>query len=78
MLRFVESVLNDTATFYALVHTELHGIKGVDIYSDEPLGSNYSCFDYSNEGCDRRANDENDRRFVWEDCELTMDDDGLY
>jgi len=76
MLRFVESVLDDAAVFYDFVYTELHGRTGVGVYSDEPMGSNYSCFDYSHEGCD--ATDEESWRFIWEGCKLTMAGDALY
>jgi hypothetical protein len=78
MLRFVESVLSDNSVFYDTVRTELHNQTGIDVYSDEPLGSNNSCFDYSNEGDDRDGTMESDRRHFWRDCKLTMDDDGLY
>jgi hypothetical protein len=77
MLRFIESVLSDNAKFYDLVRTELHGQTGIDVYSDEPLGSNTSCFDYSDEGDDSEMTEE-DYRHYWKDCKLTMDDDGLY
>jgi len=73
-----ESVLDDAAVFYDAVRTELHGRTGVDIWSDEPIGSNFSCFDYELKGSDWRDDKEIDRRFVWKECALTMDDDGLY
>jgi hypothetical protein len=78
MLRFVESALSDNAAFYDTVRSELHGQTGIDIYSDEPLGSNTSCFDYSHEGDDDDGTAEEDRRYIWKNCKLTMDDDGLY
>ena len=79
--RLNESVLKDAATFYSAVSSELHDIDNVQIWSDEPLGSNFSCFDYSHEGDDRTEEDKknmDDRRFRWNNCKLTMDDDGLY
>jgi hypothetical protein len=78
MLRFIESVLSDKASFYDMVRSELHDQTGVDIYSDEPLGSIFSCFDYSKEGDDNNEQVEEDRRHFWKNCKLTMDDDGLY
>lgn len=78
MLRFVESVLTDNAAFYDTVRYELHDQTGIDIYSDEPLGSNSSCFDYAGEGDDNNEMTEEDRRYLWKNCKLTMDDDGLY
>jgi hypothetical protein len=80
MLRFIESVLTDNGAFYDIVRYELHDKTGIDVYSDEPLGSNDSCFDYSGEGDDRSEmmKMEKDRRHIWRNCKLTMDDDGLY
>jgi len=79
--KLFESVLMDNAVFYDMVKAELHDAKGVQIYSDEPLRDNYSCLDYSREGDDRDEDERGegfDRRFRWDDCTLTMDDDGLY
>ena len=73
-----ESVLAVNANFYDFVKNELHDISGIDIYSDEPLGSNYSCFDFGYEGDDNFERTESDRRHIWKNCKLTMDDDGLY
>ena len=73
-----ESVLTSDARFYDFVKNELHDVSGIDIYSDEPLGSNYSCFDYNNEGDDNFEKIESDRRYIWKNCKLTKDDDGLY
>jgi hypothetical protein len=78
--RLFENLLDekDKAHFYSFVRSELHDAKDVTIYSDEPLGSNYSCFDYNHEGDDRDKEAKEDHRFCWENCKLTMDDDGIY
>jgi hypothetical protein len=74
-----ENILEDKGSFYTFASHELHNMDHITVYSDEPLGSNYSCFDYNHEGDDREENDsESDRRFVWKDCKLNFDDDGLY
>jgi hypothetical protein len=81
MLRFIESVLSDNASFYDAIRSELHDQAGVNVYSDEPIGSNFSCFDYNDEGDDRdlrSSTQEGDYRHYWKDCKLVMDDDGLY
>jgi hypothetical protein len=74
--RLFENILEGNAYFYGFAHEELHNKKNIDIYSDEPLGSNYSCFDYNNEGNDNKQ--EEDNRFHWKNCEVLMDDDGIY
>jgi hypothetical protein len=78
--RLFESVLDENESFYGMVASELHDQKVSSVYSDEPLGSNYSCFDYNHEGDDGRdeENTEKDRRFVWRDCHVRFDDDGIY
>jgi hypothetical protein len=83
--RLFEAVLSDAAAFYGMVRTELHGQKGVDIYSDEPIGSNISCFDFKGTGDDNYDSSgwdaekfNKDDRHIWKDCELIDDDDGLY
>ena len=76
--RIYEKVLKDNAKFYDLVYNELHDVDNVQIFSSEPdIRDNFSCFDYSKEGCDRKEDDHDDR-FRWDKCKLTMDDDGLY
>jgi hypothetical protein len=80
LYKFYERVLTDKGPFYNLVRNELHGVSGVEIYSEEPRDSDFSCFDYNQEGWDSDADNsgENFSRFVWRNCIMTMDDDGLY
>jgi hypothetical protein len=78
MLRFIENISSNNASFYDIVRSELHGQTGIDVFSDEPIGTNKSCFDYSDEGDDSDERMEEDRRYFWKNCKLTMDDDGLY
>jgi hypothetical protein len=76
-----ESVLDDKASFYTMVAHELNNIDYVTVYSTEPQRGKYSCFDYSDEGCDSDTEEEtekDDDRFCWKDCHIQMDDDGLY
>jgi len=73
----------DEASFYKFVSEELHGLKGVQVTSNEPDGGEFSCFDYSHEGDDVGIGEYSDSPQTsgiheWLDCELTMDDDGLY
>jgi hypothetical protein len=74
--KLFEQILKDNGTFYDFVKNELHDIEGADIQTQEPKKSKYSCFDYDNVGDD--SPDERDGVHVWNDCRLTMDDDGLY
>ena len=73
-----EGILDSNSVFYNFAFNELHNKDHITIYSDEPLGSNFSCFDFKNEGDDRDKRYESDRRFHWKDCKLTFDDDGVY
>ena len=79
MLRFIESVLGKPAHFYDTLRSELHGVTGVDITSIEPTKSGFSCFDHSyKEGSDWAVADGPDTRYIWKECSLVVDDDGLH
>jgi hypothetical protein len=74
-----ESVLSDNASFYGLISEELHNKDGVNITSDEPLGSNVSCFSYSDEDQDDDSKEDTEGNLHrWNKCHINMDDDGLY
>ncbi|MDR2458394.1 MAG: hypothetical protein LBD41_08005 [Clostridiales Family XIII bacterium] len=73
--KLFENILEGNDHFYGFVREELHDKDHIDIYSDEPLGSNYSCFDYNQEGDDKS---EGETCFHWKDCKVLMDDDGVY
>jgi len=79
MSKLFESVMKDAATFYDMVQNELHGLKDVQVYSDEPFGDSVSCFDFNGDGDDQTDEERSSlNMFKWDHCELTMDDDGLY
>jgi hypothetical protein len=81
--KLFENILDECGAFYDFVRNELHDAEGVEIYSDEPSGSRFSCFDFEYKGDDMTFPDgrfinPDDRRHGWHCCKITMDDDGLY
>jgi hypothetical protein len=80
--KLFESVLDENQSFYSLVSEELHGQKDVEISSDEPNGSNVSCFSYDHEDQEDDSfgeeDTEDDGMHRWHGSKVTMDDDGLY
>lgn len=76
--RLFEQILKDAASYYHFVHEELHGLKGIEVISQEIEPRGCSCLDYSGTGDDSDPDDHCKGFFRWNDCELTMRGDGLY